>query len=303
MKSIDHAALLVKPGAGVDLAAFDTGSTHGFKHKEDASDKLVADIERLSELQEIFYASRRQALLIVLEGTDSAGKDGAIKHVMSGLNPQGVDVHSFKVPSTTELAHDYLWRTTRALPERGRIGIFNRSYYAEVVVVRIHPSVLQREHLPFGSDTNPALWKDRYEDINAFERHMARNGTLILKFFLHLSKDEQRKRLLERVDTPDKQWKLSAADLHERAFWDRYQRVYAESLSNTSTTWAPWYVIPADHKWFARVAIASVIVAQLEALRLTYPAVGDELRANVAGIRKELKGCDPAPGPAPAIPV
>jgi PPK2 family polyphosphate:nucleotide phosphotransferase len=200
-----------------------------------------------------------------------------------------VDVHSFKVPSATELAHDYLWRTSKALPERGRIGIFNRSVYAEVVVVRIHSSVLEREHLPLGSDTNPALWKDRYEDINAFERHLSRNGTRILKFFLHLSKDEQRKRLLERVDTPDKQWKLSAADMHERGYWDSYQRAYGESLSNTSTKWAPWYVIPADRKWFARVAIASVIVAELEALKLTYPAVGKEQRATLAAIRKELE--------------
>lgn len=293
MKSIDHGALLVKPGCSVDLADFDSGSTHGFKHKRDASEKLGADIARLAELQEIFYASRRHALLIMLQGTDSAGKDGAIKHVMTGVNPQGVDVHGFKVPSTTELAHDYLWRTTKVLPERGRIGIFNRSYYAELVVVRIHPSVLEREHLPPGSDTDPALWKDRYEDINAFERHMSRNGTLILKFFLHLSKDEQRKRLLKRVDTPDKQWKLSVGDIHERKFWDNYQRAYAESLSNTSTPWAPWYVIPADHKWFARVAIASILVAKLEALNLQYPPVSDEQQANLAGIRKELEETDP----------
>jgi PPK2 family polyphosphate:nucleotide phosphotransferase len=292
MKSIDHRALLVKPGCSVDLADFDSGSTQGFKRKDDASEKLGADIARLAELQEIFYASRRHALLIMLQGTDSAGKDGAIKHVMTGVNPQGVDVHSFKVPSTTELAHDYLWRTTKVLPERGRIGIFNRSYYAELVVVRIHPSVLEREHLPPGSDTDPALWKDRYEDINAFERHMSRNDTLILKFFLHLSKDEQRKRLLKRVDTPDKQWKLSVGDIHERKFWDNYQRAYAESLSNTSTPWAPWYVIPADHKWFARVAIASILVAKLEALNLQYPPVGDEQRANLAGIRKELEETD-----------
>ena len=293
MKSIDHHALLVKPGCSVDLADFDSGSTHGFKHKDDASQRLGADIVRLAELQEMLSASRRHAVLIILQGTDSAGKDGAIKHVMTGVNPQGVDVHSFKVPSATELAHDYLWRTTRVLPERGRIGIFNRSYYEELVVVRIHPSVLQSEHLPPGSDTDPALWKDRYEDINAFERHMSRNGTLILKFFLHLSKDEQRKRLLKRVDTPDKQWKLSVGDVHERRFWDNYQRAYAESLSNTSTPWAPWYVIPADHKWFARVAIASIIVAKLEALDLQYPPVSDEQRANLAGIRKELEETDP----------
>ena len=218
---------------------------------------------------------------------------------MTGVNPQGVDVHSFKVPTTTELSHDYLWRTTNVLPERGRIGIFNRSYYAEVVVVRIHHSVLENERLPAGSDANPALWKERYEDINAFERHMSRNGTLILKFFLHLSKDEQQKRLLERVETPDKRWKLSSGDIYERKFWDRYQRAYAESLSNTSTPWAPWYVIPADHKWFARVAIASVIVAELEALNLTYPAVTDEQRANLAHMVDRLR--EPAAELVPAV--
>ncbi|MGA7748428.1 MAG: polyphosphate kinase 2 family protein [Candidatus Aquilonibacter sp.] len=293
MKSIDHSGLLVKPGCIVNLANFDPGATYGFKHKDDASEKLCADIKRLSELQEVFYASGQRALLIILQGTDSAGKDGAIKHVMTGVNPQGVEVHGFKVPSTTELSHDYLWRTTKVLPERGRIGIFNRSYYAEVVVVRIHQAVLENERLPPGSDANPALWKERYEDISAFERHMSRNGTRILKFFLHLSKDEQRKRLLKRVETPDKQWKLSSGDIHERKFWDRYQRAYAESLSHTSTEWAPWYVVPADHKWFARVAIASVIVAELEALNLSYPAVTAEQRANLAEIRKELEEADP----------
>ena len=189
MRSIDHAELLVKPGSIVNLADLNPGATHGFKHKDDTCEKLGADIKRLSELQELFYASGQRALLIILQGTDSAGKDGAIKHVMTGVNPQGVEVHGFKVPSTTELSHDYLWRTPTVLPERGRIGIFNRSYYAEVVVVRIHHSVLENERLPIGSDANPALWKERYEDINAFERHMSRNGTLILKFFLHLSKD------------------------------------------------------------------------------------------------------------------
>lgn len=285
MKSIDRADLMVKPGCKIDLAEVDPGSTLGFKTKDDASENLRADIERLSALQEIFYASGQYALLIILQGTDTAGKDGAIKHVMTGVNPQGLDIHSFKVPSTTELAHDYLWRTTKVLPERGRIGIFNRSYYEELTVVRVHPSVLANERLPPGSDTSPTLWKDRYEDINAFERHMSRNGTLILKFFLHLSKDEQQKRLSERVDTPDKQWKLSVGDIHEREFWDSYQSVYAESLTHTTTPWAPWYIIPADHKWFARVAVARVIVAELESLNLAYPDHSNERRANLLAIR------------------
>ena len=205
MNSINHADLLVKPGRIVDLADFDPRSTSDFKRKHEAAAKLHADIKQLSALQEVFYASGQYALLIVLQGTDTAGKDGAIKHVMTGVNPQGVDVHPFKVPSTIQLAHDYLWRTTKALPQRGRIGIFNRSYYEELTVVRVHPSVLENERLPPGTTTSTTFWKDRYEDINAFERHMSRNGTVILKFFLHLSKEEQRKRLLKRVDTPDQE--------------------------------------------------------------------------------------------------
>jgi PPK2 family polyphosphate:nucleotide phosphotransferase len=290
VKSISHVDLMVKPNHKVDLADRAPGSTHDFKTKDDARAKLRADIKRLSALQEIFYASGQYALLIVLQGTDTAGKDGVIKHVMTGVNPQGVDVHSFKVPSTIQLAHDYLWRTTKVLPQRGRVGIFNRSYYEELTVVRVHASVLGHERLPPGSIGSATLWKDRYEDINAFERHMSRNGTLILKFFLNLSKDEQRKRLLKRIDRPNKNWKLSASDVRERAFWDSYQHAYEESLTHTSTEWAPWYVIPADHKWFARVAIASVIVAELEALNLTYPEATAEQRAHFSAIREQLEG-------------
>jgi PPK2 family polyphosphate:nucleotide phosphotransferase len=290
VSSINHADLLVKPGRTVALADFDPRSTGDFKTKHHATAKLHADIKQLSALQEVFYACGQYALLIVLQGTDTAGKDGAIKHVMTGINPQGVDVHAFKVPSTIQLAHDYLWRTTKALPQRGRIGIFNRSYYEELTVVRVHPSVLENERLPPGSVTSTPLWKDRYEDINAFERHMSRNGTVILKFFLHLSKDEQRKRLLERVDTPDKNWKLSASDVREREFWDSYQKAYEEELTHTSTESAPWYIIPADHKWFARLAIASIIVAKLEALNLAFPAVSDEQRAHLSAVREQLQG-------------
>lgn len=290
MSSIHHADLLVKPGSSVDLADFDPRATGGLKNKDDATDKLHADIKKLSALQEIFYASGQYALLIVIQGTDTAGKDGAIKHVMTGVNPQGVDVHAFKVPSTLQLAHDYLWRTTNALPERGRIGIFNRSYYEELTVVRVHPSVLDAERLPPDSVASTALWKDRYEDINAFERHMTRNGTVILKFFLHLSKEEQRKRLLARVDTPDKNWKLSSGDMRERRFWDDYQHAYQEELSHTSTEFAPWHIIPADHKWFARAAIASIIVEKLESLKLTYPEIGDEQREHLSAMRAELEG-------------
>lgn len=288
MKIFDHDELLVKPGCDVGLANFDSGSTGTFHTQDHAQARLQKDIKRLAELQEVFYASGKYALLIVLTGMDAAGKDGAIKHVMTGVNPQGVDVNSFKEPSAVELEHDYLWREAKVLPPRGRIGIFNRSYYEELLVARVHSSVLEHEDLPPGSIASPDLWKDRYEDINAFERHLSRNGTVILKFFLHLSNDEQRKRLLKRIDTPDKNWKLSASDVHERKFWNNYQRAYEELLEHTSTTWAPWYVVPADHKWFARVAVASIIVTKLEELGLTYPQVSDEQRAHLAALGEQL---------------
>lgn len=288
MAILDHSELQVKPGLDVGLAEFDAGSTGIFHKRHHAKAKLRSDIKRLAELQSIFYASEQYALLIVLQGMDAAGKDGAIKHVMTGVNPQGVDVSSFKVPSTLELEHDYLWRTTKALPPRGRIGIFNRSYYEELVVTRVHASVLDREDLPPGSASATDLWKERFEDINAFERHMSRNGTLIVKLFLHLSQSEQRKRLLARIDTPDKNWKLSAGDVHERTFWNNYQRAYDEMLEHTSTEWAPWYIVPADHKWFTRVAVAGIVVAKLESLHLAYPEVSDEQRAHLAALGEQL---------------
>jgi PPK2 family polyphosphate:nucleotide phosphotransferase len=284
----DHDELLVKPGCDVGLADFDSGSTGTLNTQDHAQAKLQKDIKRLADLQEVFCASGKYALLIVLQGMDAAGKDGVIKHVMTGVNPQGVDVNSFKVPSTVELEHDYLWRTTKVLPPRGRMGIFNRSYYEELVVARVHTSVLEREDLPPGSIESPDLWKDRFEDVNAFERHMSRNGTVILKFFLHLSNEEQRKRLLKRIDTPEKNWKLSVSDVHERKFWNNYQRAYEEMLEHTSTEWAPWYIVPADHKWFTRVAVASIIVTKLEALGLTYPHVNDEQRAHLAALGEQL---------------
>ena len=285
---LDHDELLVTPGCDVGLANFDSGATGTFHTQDRALAKLQKDIKRLAELQEVFFASEKYALLIVLQGMDAAGKDGVIEHVMTGVNPQGVDVNSFKVPSTVELEHDYLWRTTKALPPRGRIGIFNRSYYEELVVARVHTSVLEREDLPPGSVESPDLWKERFEDVNAFERHMTRNGTVILKFFLHLSNDEQRKRLLKRIDTPEKNWKLSASDVHERRFWNNYQRAYEEMLEHTSAEWAPWYVVPADHKWFTRVAVASIIVAKLEALGLTYPQASEEQRTHLAALGEQL---------------
>lgn len=286
-RQLDHADLLVPAGHKLNLAAVDAAFTADFKDKDDAKDKLDRDIKHLAELQDMFYADRRYALLLIFQGMDAAGKDGAIRHVMTGVSPQGVDVSSFKQPSAQELAHDYLWRCAKVLPERGRIGIFNRSYYEELAVVRVHGSLLERERLPPESRESN-VWKDRYEDIVGFERHLVRNGTLVLKFFLHLSKEEQQKRLLARIDTPDKNWKMSAADLHERAYWDRYQDAYEELLTHTSTKASPWYIIPADHKWFTRVAVADVIVERLKALGLAYPIVSDEQRLQLVAEREVL---------------
>jgi PPK2 family polyphosphate:nucleotide phosphotransferase len=286
-KTIDHADLLAKPGHDVHLAEFDPAFRSDFKDKRDAKEKLHEDIKHLSALQDTFYADQRYALLIIFQGMDTAGKDGAIRHVMSGVSPQGVDVYPFKQPSTQELSHDYLWRCAKVLPERGRIAIFNRSYYEELTVVRVHESLLERERLP-PEPSGAQLWKDRYHDIVSLERHLVRNGMLILKFFLHLSKDEQRQRLLERIDLPEKNWKMSAADVHERTFWENYRDAYEELLTHTSTESAPWYIIPADRKWFTRAAIANVIVARLKALGLTYPNVTDEQRSQLVVQREQL---------------
>jgi len=286
-KSIDPAHMMVKAGHVADLAAFDPASTGDFENKLDARKKLRADRKRLAALQDVFFADRRYALLLVFQGMDAAGKDGAIRHVMSAVSPQGIDVHAFKQPSAEELSHDYLWRCAKVLPERGRIAIFNRSYYEELAVVRVHRALLENERLP-AEPSGAHLWKERYEDIVAFERHLTRNGTVIVKFFLHLSKEEQRKRLLERIDTPEKNWKISPADVRERGFWDGYRHAYEELLTHTSTEFAPWYVVPADHKWFTRTAVADVVIARLTALNLHYPGVTDELRAELAGARAQL---------------
>jgi PPK2 family polyphosphate:nucleotide phosphotransferase len=286
-KTIDHADLVAKPGSEIHLRDFDPAFTADFKNKDDAQQKLSADLARLSDLQDVFYAAKRFALLLIVQGMDAAGKDGSIRHVMSGVSPQGVDVHSFKEPSPLELAHDYLWRCATVLPERGRIGIFNRSYYEELAVVRVHAAVLEREQLPpqpAGTD----VWTERYEDINAFERHLMRNGTIVVKFFLHLSAEEQRKRLLDRIDSPQKNWKFSPADVHERAFWDDYMHAYEQLLTHTSTEHAPWYIIPADRKWFSRTAVADVVVKRLEALGLTYPELTDDDRAQLVRDREQL---------------
>jgi PPK2 family polyphosphate:nucleotide phosphotransferase len=284
---MDLGRFRVRPGDDVKLRRYDPADTRPFKKESKAGDRLARGIERLVELQERLYAQHRWAVLLIFQAMDAAGKDSAIKHVMSGLNPQGTQVYSFKRPSDEELDHDYLWRTVKALPERGRIGIFNRSYYEEVLVVRVHPEILARQKLPSSLVTR-RIWKERCEDINAFERYLARNGTLILKFFLHMSKEEQRRRFLKRLDEPSKNWKFSAADLDERRLWDDYMKAYEDALSRTSADHAPWFIVPADHKWFTRLTIAELIVDAIERLSLDFPKPSAEQLKDLAKARKRL---------------
>ncbi len=255
--------------------------------KTAAKDILLAGVGTLAALQDIMYAQDRWGLLLIFQAMDAAGKDGAIKHVMSGLNPQGCTVTSYKAPSAEELDHDFLWRCMKNVPERGRIGIFNRSYYEEVLVVKIHQQILDSQKLPAKLVTRD-IWKERYRDIRNFEEYLGRNGIMVVKFFLNLSKKEQKKRFLERIDNPDKNWKFSAADAKERAYWKEYMAAYEEMIINTSTKAAPWYVIPADNKPFARIAIASAVVRALDAMDLKYPEVGPDKIAELAKVKKEL---------------
>ena len=287
------AGKLVKPfrvtdGSGFRLKDFDPGETLGLHSKEEAQRDLEEGVARLSVLQDKLYAQDRWALLLIFQAMDAAGKDSTIKHVMSGVNPQGCEVHSFKGPSSEELNHDFLWRTTRCLPERGHIGIFNRSYYEEVLVVRVHPEMLANQRIP------PALirkdiWTQRFRDISAFEHYLARNGIVTLKFFLHVSKKEQKKRFLERLEEPEKNWKFSPSDVAERACWDDYMSAYEEMIRNTSSERAPWYVVPADHKWVTRLVVASAVVETLEELKLEYPTVDAEKRKALDAARKALE--------------
>ena len=283
---MNHDPFLVSPGKKV-LKDFDSAYTGKYKKKEDAREKLVADVARLAEYQDILYAQDSQALLVIFQALDAAGKDSAIKHVMSGVNPQGTQVFAFKGPSAEELDHDFLWRCHKALPERGRIGIFNRSYYEETIVVRVHPEFLAGQRLPELSRKED-LWKQRFEQVNEFERYLVRNGTQILKFFLNVSKEEQRQRFLARLNTPEKNWKFSLGDVSERRHWDDYQKAFEEVFNHTSTKWAPWYVIPADHKWFTHVAIADVIVAKLKSMNLKYPTVTQAHRKELAEAKRLL---------------
>jgi PPK2 family polyphosphate:nucleotide phosphotransferase len=287
MTAMDANRFRVRPGQRVNLRAWDPADTRPFKAKRKAHGRLERGIGRMVALQEVLYAQDCWSVLLIFQAMDAAGKDSAIKHVMSGLNPQGTQVYSFKRPSDEELDHDYLWRCAKVLPERGRIGIFNRSYYEELLVVRVHPDVLAKAKLP-SSLVTPRIWAQRFEDINAFERHLARNGTLILKFFLHVSKETQRRRLLERLDDPAKNWKFDVGDLPERERWDDYRRVYEQMLSKTSTRHAPWFIVPADHKWFTRVAIAELVVAGLQSLQLEFPRLSPAQLAALAKARKRL---------------
>src|SRR5215831_12846649 len=277
----------VENGKHFRLKDFDPEETGHWHSKEHAEEALRQGILRTAELQDKLYAQDRWSVLLIFQAMDAAGKDGAIKHVMSGVNPQGCEVHSFKAPSAQELQHDFLWRTTCNFPERGHIGIFNRSYYEEVLVVRVHRELLAGERIP-DKLASKQIWDDRFEDICSFERHMARNGTVIRKFFLHLSKKEQKKRFLARLEEPEKNWKFSASDVHERDYWGDYQDAYEDMIRNTSTKHAPWYVVPADNKWFTRLVISTVIVDTLESLNLSYPKVDDAKRKELEEAKKKL---------------
>jgi PPK2 family polyphosphate:nucleotide phosphotransferase len=278
--------LVTKPKS-FRLAQVDPADTGRLRSKEQAGELLQLGVQRLAELQQKLYAQDRWSVLLIFQAMDAAGKDSTIKHVMSGVNPQGCQVVSFKQPSPEDLDHDFLWRGVRRLPERGRIGIFNRSYYEEVLVVRVHPELLAKQKLPSKLLTKE-IWKERFADINAHEGYLARNGTAIRKFFLHVSRDEQKKRFLRRLDEPDKHWKFALSDVQERAHWDAYMHAYEDMVRNTTTTHAPWYVVPADNKWFTRLAVAAAVIDALEDLELEYPKVDSAKRRELATAREAL---------------
>ena len=281
----------ITDGSKFRLKDFDPGDTGGLKSPERAEGLFQRGVELLSHLQEKLYAQDRWALLVILQAVDAAGKDSVIKHVMSGVNPQGCEVTSFKAPSAQELNHDYLWRAQLRVPQRGRIGIFNRSYYEEVLVVRVHPELLHEEKLPEKLATKD-IWEERFRDINAYERYLTCNGIVIRKFFLHVSKKEQKKRFLERLEDSRKNWKFSMSDIQERSFWKDYQKAFEEMIQRTATRNAPWYVVPADNKWFTRLVVAAAIVEALWELNLTFPDVGKEKRKELAAVRDALLHAD-----------
>ncbi len=286
---MNHDPYIVKPGSQISLLKdYNPGYKCEFHQKGDAVRKLNAGILQLAKYQDILYAQNTYSLLIIFQAMDAAGKDSTIKHVMSGVNPQGCQVFSFKAPSEEELDHDYLWRSMRALPERGRIGIFNRSYYEELLIVRVHPEILKKQQLP-SFPKGDQIWKQRFEEINNFEKYLVNNGVIILKFFLNVSKSVQRKRFLERIDSPEKNWKFSASDLQERRFWDDYMNAYEEVFNHTSTEFAPWYIVPADRKWFTRLIVADIICQKLQELNLQYPKISEEYKRKLSDAKKALE--------------
>jgi PPK2 family polyphosphate:nucleotide phosphotransferase len=279
----------IDKGKNFRLGDVDPGDTRHLDLDRKAADGLLTKgIQRLSDLQERLYAQDRWSLLVIFQAMDAAGKDSVIKHVMSGVNPQGCEVHSFKAPTSDDLDHDFMWRCLSRLPQRGRIGIFNRSYYEETLVVRVHPELLAREQLPEALVGNK-IWKERFEDINAIERYLARNGVRVCKFFLHVSKAEQRRRFLDRLDQPDKHWKFSASDIPERERWDEYMAAYEDMIRHTATPESPWHVVPADNKWFTRLVVAAAIINELESLKLSYPSVGAEAKEHIEAARISLE--------------
>ena len=279
----------VDNGKKFRLKDHDPKDTGSLKSEDEAKDLLAAGLEHLRDRQESLHAQEEWAVLLILQGMDAGGKDSLIKHVMSGVNPTGCEVHSFKQPSQEELRHDFLWRSNVRLPERGRIGIFNRSYYEEVLVVRVHSAVLADEKLPESLASDKKIWHHRYEDISAYERYLARNGTVIRKFFLNLSLEEQKKRFLARLDTPNKNWKFAPSDVEERKFWPEYSDAYEQAIRHTATREAPWYVVPADHKWFTQLVVAAAIVDTLDDLNLSYPRITGQRRKELDGARHALE--------------
>ncbi|HTK93153.1 MAG TPA: polyphosphate kinase 2 family protein [Verrucomicrobiae bacterium] len=294
-RQIKTARQVAKPFRVTDdsfrLKDYDPGDTLDFtaEDKPRAKEALALGVSLLADLQDMLYAQDRYAVLLIFQAMDAAGKDGAIKHVMSGINPQGCQVYSFKAPSSEDLDHDFLWRCMRCLPERGRIGIFNRSYYEETLVVRVHKELLDKQHLPSELVTKD-IWDDRFQDIRAFERYLTRNGIIVRKFFLNVSKKEQRKRFLSRIEEPEKNWKFSASDIEERGYWDDYMEAYEDMIRNTATKRAPWYVVPADNKWFTRVVVAAAVIEALASLDLAYPKVSDAKLKSLAAAKKSLLG-------------
>ncbi|MCL5029120.1 MAG: polyphosphate kinase 2 family protein [Bacteroidetes bacterium] len=278
---------VIKPNSKIDISKIKTDDTNGYASKEEAKKDLTKNIKKMISLQDKLYAEDKYSMLLIFQAMDAAGKDGTIKHVMSGLNPQGTQVTSFKQPSAEELNHNYLWRINKALPERGRIGILNRSYYEEVLVVRVH-DLIKNEKIPKELISNN-IWNQRFKEINDFEKYLFDNGTVILKFFLHVSKEEQKKRFLERIDKKSKNWKFSEADIKERQYWDEYQKCYQEAISATSKKHAPWFIIPADHKWFMRLAVSEIIIETMSKLPINYPSLNNEQLKNLAECKKKLE--------------